>query len=122
MRVDKWLWVARFYKSRTLAAEAVSGGRVHLNGQRTKPGKEISPGDRLEITRDHLRMEIDVVALSDRRGPATTAQLLYAETLESTKNREETRERQRLERAETSNSQGRPSKRDRRHIVRFKRI
>ena len=88
VRIDKWLWAARFFKTRALASDAVKGGRVHVNGQAAKPAKDVRPGDRLEITVGRIRFTVDVVATSERRGPPAEAQRLYDETPESRAERE----------------------------------
>lgn len=80
VRLDRWLWAARVFKTRGLAQAAISGGHVHVNGQRVKAARTVRPGDRLEISRGSERLEIDVVALSARRGPASVARELYLET------------------------------------------
>ncbi len=120
-RLDKWLWAARFFKTRKLAGEAISGGKVHLNGRRTKPGKEVQPGSRLEIQKGPLRWEIEVSALSRQRLPAPKARLLYAEDEASRVRREALVGQLRAERAaEVARSPRRPNKRERRQIHRFK--
>ena len=91
VRIDKWLWAARFFKTRTLAQEAVELGRVRLDGSRVKSSREVRPGDRLEITRGEEKFTVYVEALSTARGPAAVAQTLYRETDESRILREETR-------------------------------
>jgi ribosome-associated heat shock protein Hsp15 len=91
LRLDKWLWFARFFKSRSLATDAVSGGLVHVNGERVKPAREVRIGDRLSITRDELRYEVIVQGLPTRRGPAVEAQAAYEETAESIAQRERKR-------------------------------
>ena len=83
VRIDKWLWAARFFKTRALAREAISGGKVHLNGYRVKPGRALKPGDSLRVQRGEEEYTINVIEISTRRGPATVAQLLYAETEEA---------------------------------------
>jgi ribosome-associated heat shock protein Hsp15 len=88
MRIDKWLWAARFYKTRSAATDAVLGGRVHLNGARAKPAKDVQPGDEIELTVGVVRRVVEVLALSDKRGTATVAATLYRETLESSAARE----------------------------------
>ncbi len=119
MRLDKWLWAARFFKSRVLARTAVTGGHVRLNDERPKPARELRPGDRLSIQEGGLAWEVTVLALSDRRGPVATARQLYAESEESRRRREE-RWRQRQLGTELATAlQGRPTKRDRRLIHRF---
>ena len=96
VRIDKWLWAARFFKTRTLATEAVAGGRVHLDGTRIKPSRDVHVGDRLQITVGESTMSVVVRALGDRRGSATVAALLYDETTESREKREREREQRRL--------------------------
>ena len=83
MRLDKWLWAARFFKTRTLAVEAIEGGRVSVNGDRAKPAKELKAGDAVSVRRPPFEFAVVVKALSDKRGPATIAATLYAETEES---------------------------------------
>jgi len=118
-RIDKWLWAARFFRSRSLAREAVEGGRVKLNGDRVKPSRELSPGDELTIMAGELTWVVKVEALADRRGPASEARRLYSEDAAS----QEARQRQievRKWRAEPADTiKGRPTKRDRRLIHRF---
>jgi ribosome-associated heat shock protein Hsp15 len=113
LRVDKWLWCARFYKSRGLAQEAVEGGHVQVNGERVKPSRLVRVGDRLRITRDQERFEVDVAGIPSRRGPATEARRHYSETTESAEARERAREFARLSRPVPS---GRPDKRERRDL------
>ena len=96
LRIDKWLWFARFFKSRSQATEAVSGGRVHVNGERVKPSRDVHLGDTLSITRGEQRFEVVVAALPSRRGPAAEAQQSYTETAESLAARERKREQARL--------------------------
>jgi ribosome-associated heat shock protein Hsp15 len=91
LRLDKWLWFARFFKSRSQATDAVSGGLVHINGERVKPARDVRIGDRLHITRDELRYEVIVRGLPTRRGPAVEAQAAYEETAESIAQRERKR-------------------------------
>ncbi len=119
MRLDKWLWSARFFKSRQLAVEAINGGKVHLNGQRTKPGKEVRPSTRLRIHKGSLEWEIEVVGLAKQRRPAAEAVLLYAESDESKARRGRQMEVQRLLKADHPKPSGKPSKRNRRMIQRF---
>ncbi|HEX8085558.1 MAG TPA: RNA-binding S4 domain-containing protein [Solirubrobacteraceae bacterium] len=121
MRVDKWLWVARLMKTRSAAAEAVNGGRVHVNGRAVKPSREVRPGDELEITRGPARQTVVVRGLAERRGPASEAALLYEETPESLAAREANREQRRLERLAEPDFGGRPTKRDRRKLARLRR-
>ena len=88
LRVDKWLWAARFYKTRSIAKAAIEGGKVHLDGQRVKVSREITIGERLTIKQGWEEKEVIVKSLSDQRGPATVAQMLYEETPESAQRRE----------------------------------
>jgi ribosome-associated heat shock protein Hsp15 len=121
-RLDKWLWAARFYKTRQLAAEAINGGHVHLNGQRIKPSRVIQIADKLSIHKTPFTFEIRVEGLSSRRGPAKEAQLLYTEKEESIKKRELLAEQRKLDAAQFPHAERRPDKRDRRRIIRFKNI
>ncbi|GAB6067158.1 ribosome-associated heat shock protein Hsp15 [Methylothermus subterraneus] len=120
MRLDKWLWAARFFKTRALAAEAISGGKVHVDGQRVKPSKAIGVGSRIEITKAPYTFEVIVTGLSDKRRPAKEAALLYAETQESLVRRQEEAKRRRAE-AISPQPARRPDKKQRRQIHRFKR-
>lgn len=119
MRLDKWLWVARFFKTRNLASEAIVGGKVHLNGQRTKPGKEVRVGTRLRVRRGPMEWELIVQGIASQRRPASEASLLYEETDESRRRREEQAEQRRLAADARPHSGGRPTKKDRRLINRF---
>lgn len=119
VRLDKWLWAARLFKTRALATTAVDGGKVHLNGARTKPAKHVRPGDTLEIRRGEDEMAIRVVATSDRRGPAPVAQTLYEETPESRDRRRQHAAARALA-APGPHPDTRPSKRDRRALSRLK--
>lgn len=123
IRIDKWLWAARFFKTRSLATEAVSGGKVHLNGARTKPAREIQVGDELTITRGPYEWTVLVRGLSIRRGPAIKAASLYDETEESKRKREEMVSEIRAQEwrsPHTPHTRGRPSKKDRRELTRFR--
>jgi ribosome-associated heat shock protein Hsp15 len=111
LRIDKWLWCARFYKTRSQASAAVGGGLVHVNGERVKPSRAVRVDDRITITRGETRMEIIVTGLPVRRGPATEARKHYTETPESVAARE--RQRQAL-RVAAPSPQGRPDKHARR--------
>lgn len=115
MRIDKWLWAARLVKTRSLAVEAVGGGRVELNGQRVKPSRDVRPGDRLEITLGQRRMALVVLGTSMRRGPAAEAVQLYEETAESRAARERLAVERRLS-GPAPVTGGRPTKRDRRRF------
>ncbi len=121
MRLDKWLWAARFFKTRALATEAINGGKIHLNGQRAKPGKDIGVGVRLEISKDQYTWDITVNALNAQRRPASEAALLYEETPESHAKRQAEVERRKTERELGGQPDQRPDKKDRRMIHRFKR-
>jgi ribosome-associated heat shock protein Hsp15 len=117
VRVDKWLWAARLLKTRSLAAEAVKGGRVQVNGARVKPSREVGPGDELEVTLGQVRRTVVVRAVAERRGPAKVAALLYEETPQSVAARELQRERARLASPPPGADLGaRPTKRDRRRL------
>jgi ribosome-associated heat shock protein Hsp15 len=116
VRVDKWLWAARLVKTRALAVEAVNGGRVHINGQRVKPSREIHVGDRLDVTLGQVRRCVVVRAASARRGPASVAALLYEETPESIAARERHAAEARLARPPGADLGARPTKRDRRRF------
>ena len=119
VRLDKWLWAARFFKTRALATEAVTGGKVHAGGQRCKPSHPVRLGEILRIQRGVEEYLVTVRALNDRRGSASVAALLYEETPESRQQREALRERRRLDRSSVPQPTGRPTKQDRRRIVRF---
>jgi ribosome-associated heat shock protein Hsp15 len=120
VRVDKWLWAARFFKTRSLAARACELGRVECKGQPVKPSREVHPGDTLHVKNDSGEFELEVLLLSDMRGPATVAQTLYRETEESKEQRlQATAERKALSYFETTR-EGRPSKRDRRELNRLR--
>jgi ribosome-associated heat shock protein Hsp15 len=117
VRIDKWLWAARFYKSRSLATEAVNGGRAQLNGARVKPSREVGPGDELEVTIGQTRRVVIVRGVSERRGPAKAAALLYEETPQSVAARELAAEQRRLQPPPPGADLGmRPTKRDRRRL------
>jgi ribosome-associated heat shock protein Hsp15 len=119
VRIDKWLWAARFFKTRALASVAVSGGHAQVGGSRVKPSRNVQIGSRLQIKRGEELFEIDVLALSDRRGPAKEAALLYAETEESKNRREAARELRKLIGGPVARPEGRPDKRDRKKIRQF---
>jgi len=121
VRIDKWLWAARFFKTRSLARAAVQGGKVRLNDSRAKPAKTLELGDELRIQRGEETWIIHVRDLSDRRGPASEAQKLYEETAESRSLREALAERRKAERAAMGDRHRRPDKRQRRQIIRFRR-
>ncbi|MDX1803454.1 MAG: S4 domain-containing protein [Alcanivorax sp.] len=121
VRIDSWLWAARFFKTRTLAKTAIEGGKVHLDGSRTKPSKAVQPGQTVTITKGTEHFEVVVEALSSKRGPAKVAQALYQETPASQARRAQSSEQRRLARAAAAAPDHRPSKKERRDIQRFKR-
>ncbi|EXJ16776.1 RNA-binding S4 domain-containing protein [Imhoffiella purpurea] len=119
LRLDKWLWAARFFKTRQLAIEAINGGKIQVDGQRAKPSRSVRPGSRIEIHKGSLSWRIEVLAVDKQRRSATEASKLYAEDEESRLKREEmVRERRDMALGQHDAS-GRPSKRDRRMIQRF---
>lgn len=120
-RIDKWLWAARFYKTRSLATEAIKGGKVHLNGQRVKPSHHIELNHLIRIKKDAIERSIIVLVISDKRGSASIAQTLYEETQESIEQREKSSaERKAIYAGMPQHTVRRPSKKDRRKIIRFK--
>lgn len=119
VRLDKWLWAARFFKTRALAADAVTGGKVHVDERRVKPAHSMRLGEALRIQRGPEEYMVVVRGLSGRRGPAQQAMLLYDETTESRQRREQLREQRRLQTTDSPQSATRPTKQDRRRIVRF---
>lgn len=118
-RLDKWLWAARFFKTRALAVEAINGGKVQVNGQRVRPARGIRAGSRLRIHKGELAWEIEVVALAKQRRPAGEAVLLYAETVDSRERRQALVRARREAGEDRVARRGRPSKRDRRQIESF---
>jgi ribosome-associated heat shock protein Hsp15 len=121
IRIDRWLWAARFFKTRGAAAEAVLGGRVHLNGVRVKPAKEVRVGDVVEVTIGSTRRTVEVTGLSGRRGSATVAATLYAERPESIEARERHALERRLARPLGADLGARPTKLDRRRLDALRR-
>jgi len=119
LRLDKWLWAARFFKTRRLAVEAISGGKVHLNGQRTKPGREIQVGSRLRIHKGSLEWDIEVLQIPKQRRPAAEAVHFYQEDPHSRQRREQQIQLLRDQRSALPVAPSKPSKRDRRMIHRF---
>ncbi|MBW8906263.1 MAG: RNA-binding S4 domain-containing protein [Betaproteobacteria bacterium] len=119
MRLDKWLWAARFFKTRSLAQQALAAGRVQLNGERTKPAHEVKTGDRVVVRVNEWRWEVTVRALSERRGPAAEARKLYDETEASRAERLRLAELRRWGTEPAAALKGRPTKRDRRQIDDF---
>lgn len=120
VRLDKWLWAARFFKTRGLAQEAIIGGKVHLNGERVKPARNVAVGDMLEITKGVEHLVVVVEALSEKRGPAKVAQQLYEETAESIEKRERFAEQRRLASMAVPRPTRKPDKKQRRKLIRFK--
>jgi len=121
MRIDKWLWAARFFKTRGAATEAVAGGHVHVNGERVKPARDVKTGDRLEIRRGQQSFTVVVTGLAERRGSASAAAELYEETPESIAEREKRRDERRLSKPLGSDLSERPTKRDRRRLDALRR-
>ena len=118
-RIDKWLWAARFFKTRSIASDEIVKNRVQINGQDAKASREVKPGDTVRLKQGAIEKTVVVLGLSAQRGPATAAQLLYQETLESTQARQKAAELNRLAREPSlSIEQGRPTKKDRRQIER----
>ena len=120
VRMDKWLWAARFFKTRALAARACELGRIRSNGQPAKPARDVKPGDMLHITNDAGDFEVEVLLLSEMRGPASVAQTLYRETDASREARRKLAEERKAAGRFTTPSEGRSSKRDRRVINRLR--
>ncbi len=118
--MDTWLWASRFFKTRPLAKRACELGRILSNGQPAKAAREVRIGDRLRVTNDGGDFQIDVLLLSEARGPAAVAQTLYRETEESRAMRENVAAERKAMRQFETLPEGRPSKRDRRHIIRFR--
>lgn len=121
LRVDKWLWAARFYKTRSIAKTAIEGGKVHLNGQRVKVSREISVGERLTVKQGWDEKEIVVKALSDQRGPAPIAQTLYEETLESVERREREAQARRAAGGATARPTQKPGKHERKALEKLRK-
>ena len=120
VRLDKWLWAARFYKTRALARSMIEGGKVHYNGQRTKPGKLVEVGAMLKIRQGYDDKEVEVLALSVQRLSAPQAQLLYAETDDSVARRGKNPEAHRLNALYAPHPDSKPDKKQRRDLMRFK--
>ena len=116
VRIDKWLWAARFFKTRSMATDAVDGGKVRLNGERIKPARGVKTGDLLEIDNGSTEWEVVVEGLSDTRGSASVAQTLYSETDRSIAERQKKAEQRKLFREPGEGIKGRPTKRDRRQL------
>ena len=121
VRLDKWLWAARFYKTRSLATEAIKGGKVHLNNQRVKPSHHVEVGHTVRIKKESIEQTVVIKHLSAKRGPARIAQTLYEETLESIERREKQLQERRAMLAGMPQFQSRrPTKKERRKIIQFK--
>jgi ribosome-associated heat shock protein Hsp15 len=120
MRLDKWLWAARFFKTRALASDAIEGGKIDLNGEKPKRGKPVRPGDRIRIRLGPYEHLVTVVALSERRGPASVAANLYQEDPESRTRREHLAEQLRLAPATFAFGEGKPGKKERRESRKLK--
>jgi ribosome-associated heat shock protein Hsp15 len=120
MRLDKWLWAARFFKTRSLSTDAVEGGKVKVNGSAVKPAKDIKAGDRLRIRAGDEDWEVVVIGLNEQRRPATEARLLYQETPESAQHRGRAAELRQLDPVTVTEHKGRPTKRDRRQLLRLR--
>ncbi len=120
VRLDKWLWASRFFKTRKDAVEAISGGKVHLNGARVKPSRNVQVSDKVDITRNNEKYHITVAGLNDKRRPAKEAQLLYEESNESIKARESEREIRRLNNASVTRPDKKPNKKERRQMNKWR--
>lgn len=120
VRLDKWLWAARFYKTRSLAREMIDGGKVHYNGQRSKPSKVVEIGAMLKLRQGSDEKEVQVLALSDKRGNATQAQQLYQETAASIAKREQIAAARKANALSMPNPERRPNKKERRDLLKFK--
>jgi ribosome-associated heat shock protein Hsp15 len=116
VRIDKWLWAARFFKTRGTATEAVLGGRVHVNGERVKPSKAVRAGDTVQVTIGTVRRDVAVIEVAERRGPASEAATMYAETAESLAAREQHALERRLARPPGADLGARPTKQARRRL------
>lgn len=121
VRLDKWLWAARFYKTRAIASEAVTGGKVHLAGRRIKPSRSVKIGDCFEVQRGYECYEVIVTELSERRGSACAARALYRETETSIDKRASEAEKRKLAMMQRPHSESRPDKKQRRQIRQFNR-
>ncbi|MCW8846767.1 MAG: S4 domain-containing protein [Gammaproteobacteria bacterium] len=120
LRIDKWLWAARFFKTRSLAGKAVAGGSVHVNKQRVKPARILQEGDLLSLGTPPDVREIEVLGMPQRRGPASEAVTFYQETPASIASREQTSEARKIDRMSTPRPEGRPDKRSRRNLIRLR--
>ena len=120
VRIDKWLWAARFFKTRSLAARACGLGRIHLNDQPAKAARDVRTGDMLRVTNDSGTFHVEILSLSEIRGPAPVAQALYRETVASREERLKAAAERRAMKQFEQLPPGRPSKRDRRRIIQFR--
>jgi ribosome-associated heat shock protein Hsp15 len=120
-RLDRWLWFARFYKTRSLATAAITGGKVHLNAERIKPAHVVRSGDRITLSLEGIVAEFEVLGIPQRRGPATEARSHYVETPASAARRAQLRDQQRLAQLSRPRPETRPDKRDRRRLMRLHR-
>lgn len=120
MRLDKWLWCSRFFKTRSIAAEAIKAGKIKINGERAKPAKSIAPNDQLSIRKDLFRYEITVIDIPKARLSAALASQLYEEHADSIETRQQLNEQLKQEAKLYPRAKGRPTKHDRRQIIRFK--
>ena len=120
LRLDKWLWVARFYKSRAIARAMIEGGKVHYNGQRSKPGKQVEVGALVRLWQGDDEKEVQVLQLAPQRRGASEAQLLYRETEQSERKRQQTAEARRLNSLYAPHPDSRPDKKQRRDLMRLK--
>lgn len=120
-RLDKWLWYARFYKTRSLASAAIDGGKVHLNAERVKPARRVRIGDRLSLSLQGIVAEFEILGLPQRRGPPAEAKSHYIETPQSAERRARLREQQRLADLSRPRPEVRPDKRDRRRLLKLHR-
>ncbi|RTZ58141.1 MAG: RNA-binding protein [Gammaproteobacteria bacterium] len=121
VRLDKWLWAARFFKTRSLATKAINGGKIQLDGARVKAGRLIKTGDVVRIRKDQVEFTVQVAALSDRRGPASVARTLYQETAESIQAREQYATQRKLLNQSLVAPRHRPDKKQRRTLLKTKR-
>ena len=120
VRLDKWLWAARFYKSRAMARAMIEGGKVHYNGQRSKPGKQVEDGALVRLWQGDDEKEVQVLQLAQQRRGASEAQLLYRETEQSERKRQQTAEARRLNSLYAPHPESRPDKKQRRDLMRLK--
>jgi ribosome-associated heat shock protein Hsp15 len=120
LRLDKWLWAARLFKTRAIAVEAINGGKVHLNDARVKPSRLVHIGDAIHFTRGVDRYHCVIEGLNDKRRPAKEAQLLYSESSESIQKREDEQEMRKIQNASVAHPDKRPNKQQRRQIIQFK--